>query len=611
MAGTKHMTDTGHMTHRRAESSCTKMLILSLVLVLCGLASGCRSVNLGAATTAEPTAQPDQTEPQQPTPSSTFAADPGTTPEPVLASTELVEPPIRLDQVDFRNDVAYDLGQHGLIEVTDGSRVAEGTANDYVSLNVEDVQLGDLDGDGSAEAAVSIRYRTGGSGQFSHVQVFSLIDGEVVQVAVTPLGDRGHGGVIAARIDRAALIVDTYGGDGPACCPTLAIQDRYELIDGALTGQGEPLTRAWVPPATVGDQAQEIRFLPGTATALTAVYQSADHAGQAQYSFEAAAGQHLTVDKIRGAGLGGDIELRVATTSELIAAGQQLDVFLPDNSTYLVSTTPSAEGTVILEVAIAGPAVFVSDESEREPQVEHHEVSHDFGEPVPGEPTWETEEAVTTWGEEAVAVSKLTWPVLTSTSARAGLEVTNDNIAEYVAALDDLWTSNFAATKGSPGGESVFELDYEVTLAAPELLSIRFDFYQYQCCQAYPTLGHRAIVVDLNTGNVLALGQFLNEARIDALGTKLVDALIVDYEVPAQNRSYVVDGLEYLVWDAVALRSDGIEIGTDRGELLASAYPPTITILSWQELGDIVWPGVVSDAVIGRTLSTATAGLDG
>lgn len=98
--------------------------------------------------------------------------------------------------------------------------------------------LGDLDGDGSADALALLSEDTGGTGRF--IYLFALLnhDGVPRQMAEPEwLGDRSV--IERLTIDRKGIVAVRYltHNDGDAaCCPTLRIDDRYRVQAGRLVG---------------------------------------------------------------------------------------------------------------------------------------------------------------------------------------------------------------------------------------------------------------------------------------------------------------------------------------------------------------------------------------
>jgi hypothetical protein len=98
--------------------------------------------------------------------------------------------------------------------------------------------IGDLDGDGRADAVGILVEATTGTGSFSYLFALLAKDGGPVQAGPPDwLGDRSV--VERLTIDRKGILTVRYrthkDGDRE-CCPTLRIDDRYRIADGVLTG---------------------------------------------------------------------------------------------------------------------------------------------------------------------------------------------------------------------------------------------------------------------------------------------------------------------------------------------------------------------------------------
>lgn len=155
--------------------------------------------------------------------------------------------------VDFYNgDLEYPnaVGETESIEkvtVTNGTFERDSQPNSFF-FQVRDVEIADLDGDGVDEAAVSINYSTGGSGQFTDVVVYRWVDDKAVYSAHDGVGDRAFGGVDSVRVEPAEsgsgdqLAVGRYTDDGAACCPAGIERTTLRLSGDELVKVGEPST---------------------------------------------------------------------------------------------------------------------------------------------------------------------------------------------------------------------------------------------------------------------------------------------------------------------------------------------------------------------------------
>ena len=107
----------------------------------------------------------------------------------------------------------------------EGEPYAEGGASRPSAGLVEDFALaGDLNSDGSNEAAVLVWRNGGGSGTFSYLAVMGRSDCEVENLATAEVGDRVK--LRSGRIDDGSIILDVLQqGDGDAAV-TLAFRER-------------------------------------------------------------------------------------------------------------------------------------------------------------------------------------------------------------------------------------------------------------------------------------------------------------------------------------------------------------------------------------------------
>ena len=135
----------------------------------------------------------------------------------------------------------YDLGDTSSVE---GGKVplANGRWIDPVAGSTFTLHpthaIGDLDGDGNADAVAIVIDSSGGTGAF--VYMFALLNrnGTPVQLGEPEwLGDRTV--VERISIDRKGIVSVrylTHRDDDPACCPTMKIEDRYRVDNGKLIG---------------------------------------------------------------------------------------------------------------------------------------------------------------------------------------------------------------------------------------------------------------------------------------------------------------------------------------------------------------------------------------
>ena len=94
--------------------------------------------------------------------------------------------------------------------------------------------FGDLNGDGTTDAAVALVENSGGSGVFWYLAAMINRDGKLFNVATHFLGDRWQ--VQSMVITDGEIVLDavTHGPDDPMCCPTQEVTKRYQLQDDQL-----------------------------------------------------------------------------------------------------------------------------------------------------------------------------------------------------------------------------------------------------------------------------------------------------------------------------------------------------------------------------------------
>ncbi len=124
------------------------------------------------------------------------------------------------------------------IQFTDGEgHVAFGegaTERVYAGIVSDTVALGDLDGDGIADAAVVLFTSGGGSGTFKYLVAVLDRDGEPVQAARVYLGDRVPVRSLSITSGQVVAKTVTHRSSDGLCCPTLEITRDFALRGGEL-----------------------------------------------------------------------------------------------------------------------------------------------------------------------------------------------------------------------------------------------------------------------------------------------------------------------------------------------------------------------------------------
>ncbi|MCC7116987.1 MAG: hypothetical protein IT310_00560 [Anaerolineales bacterium] len=161
------------------------------------------------------------------------------TPTPV-PPTPTVLPPVPQFSLEQLQNAQYKLSgrdDHAIVQLTDG---VYQSGEDHSTVDFARVFLteysafGDLNGDGSNEAAAVFFENFGGTGSFGYVVVYALSNGQPIFVASTLIDDRAE--IHNLTIENGEIFLDatTHGAEDPACCPTLQTTRRYALVNNQL-----------------------------------------------------------------------------------------------------------------------------------------------------------------------------------------------------------------------------------------------------------------------------------------------------------------------------------------------------------------------------------------
>jgi hypothetical protein len=466
-----------------------------------------------------------------------------------------------MSDVDFMNGFTYNTGFDfgpGEATVADGFHEnGEFGDIDYYWFGVTQVELGDLDGDGSDEAIVATSWNGGGSGFFDSVTAYRLVDGMVTEAGRGLFGDRADGGIYDVRIEDGVAQVWSFSTTLGACCPNEITRNTLIMGDHWLAQADRSVTRTWMSLNSYQD-VDELKFLPGTSSAVLAIYGS-DTEGT--FTFEAGQGQLLTFELTDGPAPAGISVTNLATGEILSGLAEML---LPSDAVYEVGVVFEAQRdeTTTIDVII--------DDGEPEP-------------PVIWVPT--VEQVVVT--NEPFVRTSLVWPVFAS--EQPGANAANEALADYVTALDDDWVEDVTEFS-DPLDDSSYEIAYDVTLATAEIVSVRFDYYDYVCCRPYPDYGQRAVVLDLAAGRLIPVDEILDLSRIEAINELWITELEKQDLLPATVAAVLSEQPRF---DSFTLFPGGVEFGTDRNSL-GGGMPGTRTFVTFDQLGALVAPALLA-----------------
>lgn len=145
-------------------------------------------------------------------------------------------------------DAAYEgLGELGSVRLVggrwEGEPFVEGGASRPAVGLAEGFRLaGDLDGDGSEEAAVILWTSSGGSGTFDHLAVVGRRNGSLANLGTAPIGDRVQVRAGRVRAGRIELDVVQAGPGDARCCPTQKATRTWTLGAGGLSEVSAEIT---------------------------------------------------------------------------------------------------------------------------------------------------------------------------------------------------------------------------------------------------------------------------------------------------------------------------------------------------------------------------------
>ena len=316
-----------------------------------------RNISTDASSTVPAVAETTQAGPAAPT---TLA--PTTLAPTTLAPTTEPLSQGGVEGVDFGTftyDLAYGLGS---ISVVDGTAI-RGRLGDAECLDarVERVLTGDMDGDGRAEAAVTLSYGcSGGTGRITDVYVYRWDGRRPELIGRAGAGDRARGGVRWTALVNGGLQIDRYDGVA-ACCPTSVVRRTLEVQSDRLVERDAPITYSLASLGSNVDASGEetIRFLPATDTAFFgSTAEPAPPAG-----FDARQGQRLTlkIDELDRDSVYAPLDVvRDGAVLGGAKPGAPLTITLPADGHYQIRVAPGsvpAGGTpprVEAELTIAG-----------------------------------------------------------------------------------------------------------------------------------------------------------------------------------------------------------------------------------------------------------------
>lgn len=189
-----------------------------------------------------------------------------------LSPTSTINPEF-LQATPFTGPITLDILKNAEYQAQNGMKLVqlvngnfqEGSGTDYLSVSMLDVYaVGDLNGDGTDDAAVVLAENYGGSGQFEYlVPVFYIDGGAASPSSGYFLGDRVKVNSISINAGLVTLDMLVQAPNDGFCCPSQPMTQSYRFFPGP------GLTLAHATSGT-GASFREIKLeLPAPASEVT------------------------------------------------------------------------------------------------------------------------------------------------------------------------------------------------------------------------------------------------------------------------------------------------------------------------------------------------------
>jgi hypothetical protein len=107
-------------------------------------------------------------------------------------------------------------------------------------LRVHAVVYGDLNADGTEDAAIHLNYSTGGTQNWDYLYIYRLVGGHPEPMGILKAGSRADGGLYRTAIQNGLLVLDFADAERRAgdCCSEGYIRVRYRWRNGAFVEEG-------------------------------------------------------------------------------------------------------------------------------------------------------------------------------------------------------------------------------------------------------------------------------------------------------------------------------------------------------------------------------------
>jgi len=373
--------------------------------------------------------------------------------------------------INFRNGFPYGIQGFGTAVVDDG--LFELAGEHGLRLSVDGVYYGDVAGT-SADDAVVTTTATWPWGTQTFATVYTIDAGQIERLGQTWTDFGFSSTIVDVELANRQIRMLQLSGD-----QTWVGRSVWEVTEAKSVAQVEmQFARTWFDLRSTGVPApSDPSGHPPYSAAPEGGWRATiavDGASAAPIRFEADAGWVLETTPIKGA----DYEVVVRTD-----AGQLVGMAAPGRRLQL-----DAPGTYQLAVnsgASNGEVFFDVDASDLRTLLA---------------PKWENRSATEVVELPGQRTVDLTWPELTVAAGAVDIDAVNELIRSEVGA----WTAEYEnALQGcEPDKDSVYRLNFSMTLVSYDLISIRFD--EFIClCEAGDTFEFKALIIDLNTATVV------------------------------------------------------------------------------------------------------------
>jgi hypothetical protein len=160
------------------------------------------------------------------------AASTDTVPQPASTDTPFPEPAVPAGlTLDMLKNGSYHVPFYDrTVTLVNGSYSNDSSTDPYSVRLLDVVAFGDLNGDGTGDAAVVLVENTGGTGQFESLIPVLNSGGAPVQAGESQLGDRVR--INAMTIDSGRIRLDMFvqGPNDPMCCASQPEMQYYGML---------------------------------------------------------------------------------------------------------------------------------------------------------------------------------------------------------------------------------------------------------------------------------------------------------------------------------------------------------------------------------------------